>query len=30
MDPGRAAPAYQAGLRQAGAEADRMRALWNG
>ena len=30
MDPGRAAPAYQAGLRQAGAEADRMRAVWNG
>jgi NTE family protein len=30
MDPGRAAPAYQAGLRQAEAEADRMRAVWNG
>jgi NTE family protein len=30
MDPGRAAPAYQAGLRQAGVEADRVRAVWNG
>lgn len=30
MDPSRAAPAYQAGLRQAEVEADRMRAVWNG
>jgi NTE family protein len=29
MDPSRAAPAYQAGLRQAEAEADRVRAVWN-
>jgi NTE family protein len=30
MDPSRSAPAYQAGLRQAGAEADRMREVWTG
>jgi len=30
MEPALAAPAYQAGLRQAVAEADRMRAVWNG
>jgi NTE family protein len=29
MDPSRAAPAYQAGLRQAEAETDRLRAVWN-
>jgi NTE family protein len=30
MNPAMAAPAYQAGLNQAQAEADRMRAVWNG
>ena len=30
MDPGRAAAAYQAGIRQAGAEAARLRAVWSG
>jgi len=30
MDPGRAAPAYQAGLRQAVVEAPRLRAVWTG
>jgi NTE family protein len=28
MDPGRAEPAYQAGLRQAAVEAARLRAMW--
>lgn len=28
MDPGRAAAAYEAGQRQAAAEADRLRAVW--
>ena len=30
MDPGRSAGAYQAGIRQAGAEAARLRAVWSG
>ncbi len=30
MDPGRAAGAYQAGIRQAAAEASRLRAVWSG
>jgi NTE family protein len=30
MDPGRAAGAYQAGIRQAAAEAARLRAVWSG
>jgi NTE family protein len=30
MDPSRVQPAYQAGLRQAAAGADRLGALWNG
>jgi NTE family protein len=30
MDPSRATSAYQAGIRQAGAEAARLRAVWSG
>ncbi len=30
MDPSRTAPAYEAGVRQAAAEAGRMSAVWNG
>jgi NTE family protein len=30
MDPGRAAGAYEAGIRQAAAEAARLRAVWSG
>ncbi len=30
MNPSRVAGAYEAGVRQAAAEADRLRALWTG